>query len=54
MLSQLFLAYKIVQGLFCDAVRTSGDDMSRCVVREPSDLFANVFHIMVKLVLNGD
>lgn len=37
-----------------DAVRTSRDNMNRCVVCEPSDLLADVFYTMVKLVLNSD
>lgn len=36
-----------------DAVRTSGDGMNRRVVCEPSDLCADVFYAMVRLVLNS-
>lgn len=37
-----------------DAVRANGDGVNRCVVCEPTDLFENMFYIMVKLFLDGD
>lgn len=37
-----------------DAVRANGDGVNRCVVCEPTDLFANMFYIMVKLFLDSD
>lgn len=37
-----------------DVVRTSRDGTSKCVVCEPSDLFAHEFHKMVKLISDSD